>query len=191
MSVRLLTQLILPETIKLLGPVPRGVVSTLETAREYMGRRSDEQNVREDVANIDLLLRAGMTQYVEEYFKQKKVLPYAHFLEEWNKQESLERLDSAKLRGMLSMGIPCAVRPTILFNTLSELELQPEHIRVDRRVVSESVKKWYARRYYEKIKEGKEDERRKKRISIPIDPRAPYVRSDYLVFRLFYRVQMR
>jgi hypothetical protein len=157
MPVRLLTQEILTETYRLLGPEKerKRVRSTLTSAREYMESRSDPQKVAEDVRNIGLLLTAGMTEYVEEYFKEKKVLPYADFLEEWEKQESLERLDSAKLRGMLRMGIPCAVRPTILFNALSELELERKTVGIDRRVLSESVKKWYARRYYEKLKELK------------------------------------
>jgi len=110
----------------------------------------DRKNAQADKKKFEEMIDKGVIKYVENYFKDKNITPYSQFVNVIEKREinqSPDKINRDKIKIMIRKGIPVAVRPTTLLNTLYESK---QIDQVETSLIIASFKKWYVKRYYEK-----------------------------------------
>jgi hypothetical protein len=152
MNARLLASAYLISVLKIGSS--QNQINSLNNFIKVLENRMDagaKVSAQKDKEKIDAMLQKGVIGYIKNYFKKKMVTTYDDFLNIIEKREfnsSIEKIDRKKIQFMLHEGIPVAVRPTTLLNALYE---SGDLDKVEMRLIMASFKKWYVRRYYEKI----------------------------------------
>jgi len=115
------------------------------------------EKAKHDQTQLQAMISTGAIDFIRNYFKGKDITEYSEFVKKVEIREfgaSKETISKSRLFYMLSNGIPAAVRPTTLLNTLCENNVfeisSKEDAKRFSKLITSSIKKWYVRRYYEK-----------------------------------------
>lgn len=121
-------------------------IKTLENRMDKEVREKADH----DKKRLDQMLDKGVLGSVKSFFKQKGISTYDEFVSIVEKREfssEIGKMDRKRIVFMLKTGIPVAIRPVTLLNDLWE---SGDIERVESRIITDSFKKWYVRRYYQK-----------------------------------------